>query len=674
MSLSTHRLIGRRSIAAITTAALLSAGMAVVTPNALAQEAESTPTSEAVNESRAAAEENPAPANLETTAEAAVSVSRTFITARNGIVASVFEVKATGFAPGATLTAGIDDTEAGFHAGGSTVVSTATADENGEYKGRVVGPADTFFGGTEHTVTLTAGETKAAASAYLEPAVSFGSTDAPDVENLSVGATDLAVTVRTLKPGSTITAIGVDGANWLPAGTTFTVPESGTITVPDLSIPADDSLIGKKIAVTVRVAGSDADVTLAKTGTIAPGLGLFGSDQYNVSSRELGPGLYQMAYSAKQHAVFVTRNNFGDQTSSIFKVNPETLEPEKEFATVDAQGMSSPAAGVFGVAVDDVRDRLWVTNTLNDSVSVYSTVTGELLKAFDKGLAPHPRAVAVDESTGYAYVSIPTSGKEEIVVFGGDSLDVRSPLQTPGFSGHMELRFDAATKSIYTVSFKTGKAAKISVETGQADIVNLPNADAYRGGGVGLDTRRGHLFVASQIPSSVDVFDINTGALLKTIRTGAGSLDALYDAVTDRVYVINRGSRSATVINAKTFEVVANLDVGFNPNHLATDGKGTVYVVNKPAIGNAADKDSIVKLTPKNLIHIPPMSGGETSSGKSDGSTIFSGSTSTGSTFTGIFSFLGVMVTIFGSLFHFLTSTVLPPQIAKLIPGGSSAR
>ncbi|MBI9000779.1 YncE family protein [Corynebacterium sp. CCM 9185] len=627
--------LGRRAIAAVASAALLSTGITAVTaPQAFAVEAEAS--------------------------TAAVAIRYAYTYPAGDITAAVFEVTATNLAPGATLTALIDGEPVGFHAGGLNIAPTATVNEDGTYTGRVVGMAPAVAGGVQHTVTLSDGTNTVSADEQLDPQITFGSTEAPEVENTAIGTTDLAIHILNLKPGSVITRVSAGDLNLLSDGVTHTVDDSGNLTIPGLSIPNDPALIGQELSVTAKVSGSETETTFDDTATISPASPLKNTDGFAVTSKELGPGLYQVAYSAKQNALFVTRSQFfgSENPTSIYKVNADTLDIEATYTPVTADGTTgTDATKVFGLAIDDSRDILWVTNTLNNSVSAYSAVSGELLKAFPEGSVTHPRAVAVDEATGRAYVSTPTSPEESIAVFDGTTLTQINSLATPGFSGAMELRFDSEAQVLYTVGFKNGKAARISLSDGATTVYDLPGDDTPRGGGVALDTKRNHLYVANQNPSTVNVIDLADGSVISTIVTGATPLDAIYDAVSDRVFVVNRGSGTATVINPETLEITGNLDVGFYPNDLATDGKGAIYGVNKPTSGNYGTADSIFKIEP---ITETPAPGSSTPAGSVAGSAAGSA--------VGVIAILGALAAVLGSLFHLITSATLPTEITNLIP------
>ena len=79
--------------------------------------------------------------------------------------------------------------------------------------------------------------------------------------------------------------------------------------------------------------------------------------------------------------------------------------------------------------------------------------------------------------------------------------------------------------------------------------------------------------------------------------TGAGALNVTFDPVKRLAYVSNRGAGTVTVIDPDG-RIVANLDNGTLPNHVATDGKGNVFAVNKSRGEDDAKGDRITRITP----------------------------------------------------------------------------
>ncbi len=76
------------------------------------------------------------------------------------------------------------------------------------------------------------------------------------------------------------------------------------------------------------------------------------------------------------------------------------------------------------------------------------------------------------------------------------------------------------------------------------------------------------------------MFDTKTLKLIKTIDVGAAVPDGIYfDSFNEKVYVFSHPTKDAIVIDAKSGDVVGNIDLGGVPEQGVGDGKGTLYVV-----------------------------------------------------------------------------------------------
>ncbi|MGH9393639.1 MAG: YncE family protein, partial [Terriglobales bacterium] len=121
------------------------------------------------------------------------------------------------------------------------------------------------------------------------------------------------------------------------------------------------------------------------------------------------------------------------------------------------------------------------------------------------------------------------------------------------------------------------------------------------GNGVAVCPGTGHGFASSH--PQVSMFDTTTMALIKKIDVGDARPDGIYcDTYNDRVYVFSHPTKNATVIDAKTGDVVGTVDLGGTPEEGVADGKGTLYVVMQDRPGSVAVVD--VK-TMKTTAHYP---------------------------------------------------------------------
>ncbi|REM97185.1 YncE family protein, partial [Mycobacterium tuberculosis] len=90
-----------------------------------------------------------------------------------------------------------------------------------------------------------------------------------------------------------------------------------------------------------------------------------------VQRKAIAQGLYELAFSPKQNAVFVASSGgFGDAAgpSQVLRLNPETLAVETAIPL---------ERKAFGVVLDDANNRLYVGNTVDTSVTVVDTATNK---------------------------------------------------------------------------------------------------------------------------------------------------------------------------------------------------------------------------------------------------------------------------------------------------------
>jgi DNA-binding beta-propeller fold protein YncE len=122
--------------------------------------------------------------------------------------------------------------------------------------------------------------------------------------------------------------------------------------------------------------------------------------------------------------------------------------------------------------------------------------------------------------------------------------------------------------------------------------VNVFNLDTVEPAGEIADTsahgavvsnKSGHGFASSK---PINMFDIKTQKVIKSIEVQGSPDGLLYDDFNDRVYVLSHQAPNMTVINAADGSVVGTIDLGGAPEQAAADGKGMIYV-------DLEDKDSI---------------------------------------------------------------------------------
>jgi len=111
----------------------------------------------------------------------------------------------------------------------------------------------------------------------------------------------------------------------------------------------------------------------------------------------------------------------------------------------------------------------------------------------------------------------------------------------------------------------------------------MPNVGGH---GVAVDPKTNHGFVSGP---KVTMFDTKTLKVLKEIDVGDARSDGIhFDSYNDRVYIFSHPTKNATVIDAKTGNVVGTIDLGGVPEEGVADGHGTLYDIMQDATGSVA--------------------------------------------------------------------------------------
>ena len=405
--------------------------------------------------------------------------------------------------------------------------------------------------------------------------IPFEVTPAGAVSNNAATGSKVEFHAAGLPKDAKVTAVGTEGVNWLK-NQEGTADDKGQVTIKDIQVPVD-APFGKVISFTYTAGGETKTLeTNTKVNASTESLNV---DQYSGVKKELPSGLYQSAVNDKTGHVFVTSAQ-GTNKSTIYKLDAKTLDVVAKNDALEKDGEKFYAA--FGVGLDNNKGLVWVTNTQQNTVSVYKQDDLSHVKTFPKGSVAHSRDVVVDEQTSLAYVS--AASGDEVVVFDANKNEPVRRIKLPGFERVMSLEFNQETGELFATSLNAPKAAKIDVRNNdQVTIYDLPKDQVESASGIAYDPVSKNIFVASQGSGNVVVVNTESKKVVASIPTGAGSLNAHYNKADKRVYVTNRGGGTITVIDPATNKVVANLPAGTNPNHVSVAGDGTIIAVNKAA-------------------------------------------------------------------------------------------
>ncbi len=312
-------------------------------------------------------------------------------------------------------------------------------------------------------------------------------------------------------------------------------------------------------------------------------------------------GLYELAYSANQNAVFVASSGgFGDDAgpAQVLRLDPRTLAVQ---ARIPMQRKG------FGVVLDDSNHHLYVGNTVDTSVTVVDTAQNKAIGTVQlmekvtgkdgKSYYSHDlRELVVDAPNHRLYVTGHSQEGSVLFVVDTQSLTLIDTIAGLGNAKAPGLALDTAGKRVYTSNL-LGEVVTVGTDSGKVE--QRFKVSAEQPMNIALDPSSSRLFVTDQglemirkyqgnsIEGFVSrhpgqrvlVLDRSTGEELASIPTDAGPLGILLDAPRKRLYVTNREAGTVTAYDSDSYQQVGSWSVPTHPNSLALDAKNNVLYV-----------------------------------------------------------------------------------------------
>jgi DNA-binding beta-propeller fold protein YncE len=152
----------------------------------------------------------------------------------------------------------------------------------------------------------------------------------------------------------------------------------------------------------------------------------------------------------------------------------------------------------------------------------------------------------------------------------------------------------------YLTVDEPGRRVFVSHET-QVEVIDLasnsvsakiPDTPGVHGIALALEEGRG--FVSNGRASTVTIFDLKTLAAISQVPTGKKPDAIVYDPSTHRVFAMNGGGDSSTVIDAASGKIVGTIELGGGPEFATADGLGNVFV-------NLEDQSLTLRIDAQNL-------------------------------------------------------------------------
>jgi len=368
-------------------------------------------------------------------------------------------------------------------------------------------------------------------------------------------------------------ALAISGAAMIPAS--FAAPNTAHQTAsPSASVPSTVSLS--------RVVDTSASVA-----QITQGL----------------PGQYQVAYSKATNKIWMVGvGGNSNLASTIARVNADTLQIEEVAAlpfNLDKNGEFGYVSA-YGITVDDVSGTVWVTNTTDNSLSVFDQSTMEQIwtnhgiSESDPNWIEHPRSVLVDHNSGKVFVT----GRYYVSAIDMKTFEV-TKLQLEGAPNggtrYIGMNMTVDGDKLYVPERTGGKVFVINTHTFKTEQVIQTRGEnssvEVRPSDVTIDHSENEIYVSSQgvdgVNSGISVYDLTTGAFKKFVKFGTQALSMENDENRDLVYVTDFGTGKIAIFDAKTDRVIGEVEMnGGKANDLTVTEDGSVVAVDKQDIAN----------------------------------------------------------------------------------------
>ena len=311
------------------------------------------------------------------------------------------------------------------------------------------------------------------------------------------------------------------------------------------------------------------------------------------------PGQFQVAYSKKTNKIWVAGTADRDKhVSTIARIDANSLKIEAvaELPIIkNDKGYMYDAA--YGITVDDVDGTVWVTNTTDNSVSVYNQETLQQvwttagIAETDPNWIEHPRSVLVDHESGKAFVTgrffvsaidLKTKQVEKIQLEGAPDGGTRYISMNILVDGGKLYVPERTGGKIFVIDTKTFKVESSFDTKGNAE-------GEVRPSDIAIDHSQNEIYVSSQgvkgANSGVSIYDATTHEFKKFIPVGTQALALDNDEANDLVYVTDFGTGKVGVIDGGAADkLIAEVAMnGGKANDLVVLPNGSVIAVDKQA-------------------------------------------------------------------------------------------
>ncbi len=215
-----------------------------------------------------------------------------------------------------------------------------------------------------------------------------------------------------------------------------------------------------------------------------------------------------------------------------------------------------------------VMDRAGTTRTVKVGASVIDGVSDDVVATIP-GEA-HPYAIAVNDITGTVYV---TNTYSDAVTVIDVHTDRAHPLNVGGADG---IAIDSRTNTIFLTHYEDPDLRLVDGATGAVRKISV-GAHIW---GMVFDEGPGSLYLAHTVTAEIVSLNEKTLAV-RTIPVGQIPCALAVNPVTQRLYAVNYGDETLSVIDLRSQRAIATLPVGHHPQAVAVDPtRNVIYIAN----------------------------------------------------------------------------------------------
>ncbi|ERJ59916.1 YncE family protein [Sphingobacterium paucimobilis] len=295
-------------------------------------------------------------------------------------------------------------------------------------------------------------------------------------------------------------------------------------------------------------------------------------------AQKLPNELYQLVYNPTNNLVYVAgpQKGFNKEAENfIYVLDGKSLAIQDSISL----GKYLP----FAIALNNKTQTLYVGHSLQDAVSAVD-LKSKKQQVISSGKAKAKiREIAVDEVRDKVYVS--DHGNPSIWEIDGKTNTYLGSFDKSD-AYLLGLNVDPQRGKVYGTDANTMEGSILVYNSESGNLEGQFKTWSYCPLNIALDKAGNRLFVSQSNDNNVTIVDGNTGDILQKVYLGYDSspIGLVYDEKSKLLYTANRNKQEVAVINTDSYQVVERIATKGLPNTITLDpASRAIYVTNKGA-------------------------------------------------------------------------------------------